>query len=270
MIPPDSAAPPRRRWGQNFLRDARTAERLVRAFEIGPDDAVIEIGPGRGAITGLLAGQARRLVALEIDPARIAELEALLAAHPGAEVRLADALEVDFDALNRELGGGARVVGNLPYNVGTAIVRRLLRTPGLADVQVLLQKEVTERILAEPGVKAYGPLSVIAALRGSRKGLVDLAPGAFTPQPKVWSRAVRLRPAPGAPLPPERVEWLEAWLFRGFGHRRKVLAGNLGAHREVVHEVLEGAGLPRDARAEVLPPRVWLELATRLDPPQNL
>jgi 16S rRNA (adenine1518-N6/adenine1519-N6)-dimethyltransferase len=245
--------------------DAAAGERLVRLFGIGAGDRVIEIGPGTGALTGPLARSAERLVALEIDPARIAHLERLVASSPGAEVRLEDALETDWPGLAEELGPPVRVVGNLPYNVGTAIVRRLLASPGLHDVQVVLQREVVDRILGRPGTKSYGPLSVIAALRGERTALTDLSPGVFRPMPKVWSKAIRLATLPDPPLPPEQVGWLEGWLFAGFRHRRKTLVRNLPDHKTRVREVLEQAGLPLDARAEALPPEVWLALASRLD-----
>jgi 16S rRNA (adenine1518-N6/adenine1519-N6)-dimethyltransferase len=256
--------PARRRWGQHFLKDAASAERLVRAFELDAGDPVVEIGPGNGALTVPLARRVGRLVALEIDPARVPALEELLAGSSGAEARLADATEVDWEVLAQELGPPIRVVGNLPYNVGTAIVRRLLAARGVRDAQVVLQREVVDRILSGPGSRSYGPLSVIASLRGERRGLVDLSPGCFRPPPKVWSKAVRLSLDPEAPLAPEEVAWLEGWLFAGFRHRRKTLARNLAEHRPAVLAALVEAGLPEDARAEAVPPGIWLGLARRL------
>ena len=265
MIPTDPVPPARRRWGQHFLKDAASAQRLVRAFGLGSDDRVVEIGPGNGALTVPLARRVGRLVALEIDPARLPALDERLAGCPGAEARLADATGVDWKALADELGPPIRVVGNLPYNVGTVVVRRLLAAQGVRDAQVVLQKEVVDRILSGPGTRSYGPLSVIAALRGDRRGLVDLSPGSFRPAPKVWSKAVRLSLDPGAALAPGEVAWLEGWLFAGFRHRRKTLARNLAEYRMAVLAALAEAGLPEDARAEALPPGVWLELARRLD-----
>jgi 16S rRNA (adenine1518-N6/adenine1519-N6)-dimethyltransferase len=262
---PTGRPPARRRWGQHFLKDAAAAERLIRLFGIDGEDRVVEIGPGAGALTVPLARRAARLVALEIDPARVPLLERTLEPWPHAEVRGADAVEVDWSALAAELGPPVRIVGNLPYNVGTAIVRRLLASRGLADVQVVLQREVVDRILSPPGTKSYGPISVLAALRGDRTGLADLSPGVFRPMPKVWSKAVRLTPRDDAPLGPDEVDWLEDWLFAGFRHRRKTLAGNLAEAKQVVGDLLEEAGLPRDARAEALPPGVWLDLARRLE-----
>lgn len=257
--------PPRRKWGQNFLADSALAESLVRRFEPLPDDRIVEIGPGRGALTAFLAPQAGRFCALEVDPLLIGPLEELLAPWSHATVRLGDAMDANWDELADELGGPLRVIGNLPYNVGTPIVRRLLAVDSVLDIQAVLQLEVVERFLANEGTKAYGPLSVIAALRSERKKLKVLEPGAFRPRPKVRSAAMRLTIRPDALLPPLETIRLERWLFAGFAHRRKTLAGNLGAFRPRVRSFLEEHGLPADARAESLPPELWLQLSHLLD-----
>lgn len=263
----DATPTPSRRFGQNFLADRRAAQRLVELFAPGPDDRVVEIGPGTGALTALLAPHAGRLVALELDRRLVPALEQLLLPFPNAQVRTADALETDWDALGAELGGPLRVIGNLPYNVGTAIVRRVLGAHRVHDLQVVLQLEVAERILAPPGPKSYGPLSVVAALRARRERLLTLPPGAFRPRPKVTSAALRLTFRDDALLAPDEIPALERWLFAGFGHRRKTLAGNLGPRRDEVRAFLAAAGLPEDARAETLAPELWLDLARRLDRP---
>ncbi|MDQ7006297.1 MAG: 16S rRNA (adenine(1518)-N(6)/adenine(1519)-N(6))-dimethyltransferase RsmA [Acidobacteriota bacterium] len=267
---PGSWPPARRRWGQNFLASPAVARRLVDLFlgdVAGERRAlpVVEIGPGRGALTRELASRVRRLVALEIDPLLHEELLRELGASPALEVRLGDALETDFEALAEELGGAFRVIGNLPYNVGTAVVRRLLRVSAVADFQVVLQQEVVDRFLARPGTKAYGPLAVISQLRGRPRRLLALPPSLFRPRPKVHSAVLSLVVDPRAPLAAGDVENLERWLFRGFGHRRKTLAGNLGPWKEAVREFLVGRGLPADARAEAVPAEDWLALGRRLD-----
>jgi 16S rRNA (adenine1518-N6/adenine1519-N6)-dimethyltransferase len=261
-----SAAGPRpsRRFGQNFLADPRLAASLVDSFDPQPGDTVVEIGPGQGALTRWLAPRAGRFVALEIDDRLIPGLDGLLAPFPNASVRRADALDVDWDALAAETGSRLRVIGNLPYNVGTAILRRLLASPAVRDIQVVLQLEVAERILASPGVKDYGPLSIVTALRCRRERIRVLSPGCFRPRPKVTSCALRLVALEPAPLLAAEVDAVEAWLFAGFAQRRKTLANNIDAERSLIRGFLEERGLPPDARAEAVPAADWLDLARRL------
>ncbi len=270
MTPGDGGYPlpmtRKKRLGQHFLANRGTARALVDTFAPGPADTVVEIGPGGGALTRLLAERAGRLVALELDRDLVPALVELLAPFPRAEVRQADALAVDWAALREELGGPFRVIGNLPYNVGTAIVRRLLVAGGVRDMQFVLQKEVADRILADPGSRSYGPLSVLAALRCRRRRLRVLPPGAFRPPPRVTSVALSLEFLPHPPLVAAELPLLEEWLHAGFGHRRKTLAGNLGPLRERVRGWLEERGLAADSRAEALAPGDWLALFRALGP----
>ncbi|GAB4372229.1 MAG: 16S rRNA (adenine(1518)-N(6)/adenine(1519)-N(6)) -dimethyltransferase RsmA [Acidobacteriota bacterium] len=258
-------APPARRYGQNFLANPSLAAWLVDRFAPREDDVVVEIGPGRGALTLELAPRCGRLVALEIDERLIGPLRDALAAWPYAEVRRADALDVDWDALGRELGARLRVIGNLPYNVGTAIVGRLLATDAVRDAQFVLQREVVDRLVAGPGSRRYGPLSVLVALRTRARRLRTIAPGSFRPRPRVDSAVIALSFEPDAPLPAAEVPWLRSWLHRGFARRRRTLAGNLADRREQVRGFLAERGLPPDLRAEALPPADWLDLARRLE-----
>ncbi len=262
---PRSLPPARRKWGQNFLAHEALAAKIVRIFAPEPDDVVVEIGPGRGALTRHVAGQVSRLVALEIDPLLLGTLEEAFGERAGFELRHADALEIDWDALAAELGGRVRVLGNLPYNVGTPIVRRLLACDAVQDMQVLLQLEVVERFLAREGSKSYGPLAIVAALRarGAKKAILE--PGCFRPAPKVRSALLHLAPREDAALPAVEIPTLESWLHRGFAQRRKTLATNLKPWRESVRRFLAEEGLPEDARAEVLSPEGWLRLARKLE-----
>ena len=257
----DAKPRPTRKYGQNFLAEPRLAAKLVELFAPGPDDVVVEIGPGRGALTRGLAEKAGRFVALEIDPRLIDGVKEILAPFPNAEVHLADALEIDWDALSAHLGGPLRVVGNLPYNVGTPIVRRLIASDAVLDTQVVLQLEVAERLLAEPGTKDYDPLSIVAALRCEREKLRVIKPGSFTPAPKVTSCALRLRRLAAPPLAAEEVGRFEYWAFSGFAQRRKTLANNIERHRTLIEQFLVSCGLPADARGERLTPTQWLTLA---------
>lgn len=256
---------PLRRLGQNFLVNPRIIQGLVDRFAPQPEERIVEIGPGRGALSGLLAARAGRYLALELDERLLPGLEALLKPFPQAQVRREDALETNWEALAGEMGGPLRVIGNLPYNAGTAIVRRLLASSAVVDLQVVLQREVVDRFLAPPGTKNYGPLSVIARLRSRPERLFLISPGSFRPAPQVTSAALRLTFREEAPLPPQEVAWLEGWLFRGFGHRRKMLAGNLAPAQDRVRAFLLDHGRSALARAETLPPDLWLELALFLE-----
>ncbi len=260
----DGMPPPRRRWGQNFLVDRSQVRRLIEHFAPAPSDRVVEIGPGRGALSELLVPEVGRYLALEIDPLLVPTLRVSLSPWPHAEVRLANALQADWPALAAECGGALRIIANLPYNVGTAIVRRLLASEGILDIQVVLQLEVVERFLSREGSKSYGPLAIIAALRSRPRRLGILAPGAFRPRPRVRSAALRLEILDDAPLPAAEVATFENWLFAGFAHRRKTLAGNLPAQRELVRNFLVAQALPADARAEAVPAATWLRLARLL------
>ncbi|MFN7966095.1 MAG: 16S rRNA (adenine(1518)-N(6)/adenine(1519)-N(6))-dimethyltransferase RsmA [Acidobacteriota bacterium] len=257
--------PPLRRFGQNFLADPHLAQLLVDRFAPQAHDRIVEIGPGRGALTEPLALRAGHLVALEIDERQVSALRATFSNNARVEVRQADALQIDFAALSRELGGPLRVIGNLPYNVGTAIVRRLVAVPQVSDMQFVLQKEVVDRLLATPATKAYGALSVIVAWMMDLERVMTLAPGAFHPRPKVTSAAVRLVRRSPASVPPDRLDLLEKWVHRGFAHRRKMLATNLPEQRRRVLELLQAEGMPADVRAEAIPPRAWLRLAEQLE-----
>ena len=254
----------RRRYGQNFLVDPGTKRRLVEQFSPAEDETIVEIGPGEGALTSPLAESGARIHAIEVDPVLAARLETAFADRPRVTVECADALDVDWPALAVTLGSRLRLFGNLPYNVGTAIVRRVLAADVVSDAQFMLQREAVDRLLSPHGVKSYGALSVIRALRAAGKRIGVVSPGVFRPRPKVESAVLRLEPWGDPPLPAAEIDAVEAWLHRGFRHRRKTLAGNLQPYADETRELLERHGLARDARAEMLPPLVWLELARRL------
>ncbi|RMG43294.1 MAG: ribosomal RNA small subunit methyltransferase A [Acidobacteria bacterium] len=258
-------SPPKRRYGQHFLSSPAHARSIVERFAPSREDRVVEIGPGRGALTIPLAGRCARLVALEIDPRLAAPLAERLSGKPGVEVRLADALAVDWHELARELGGPLRVIGNLPYNAATPIVRRLLACDAVREAFVMLQLEVAQRFLSPPGRRSYGPLAIVAALRSERRRVAVVPPGAFHPRPRVRSAIVRFSAKDDPPLPAHEIPRLERWLHAGFSARRKTLLANLRKHRDTVARFLEERGLRADARAEALAPIDWLDLARRLE-----
>ncbi len=254
----------KRRFGQNFLHDQGVISRLLRSFDVRDDDCVVEIGPGRGALSVELAASAGRYLALEVDGELIPDLAKKLEAYKRATVRQDDATKVDWDGLARAEGARLRVIGNLPYNVGTAILRRLFAAEHVRDIQIVLQLEVVSRILSSEGSKAYGPLSIVPALRFTGQKVFTIAPESFKPRPKVRSAALLLTKKARPLISGEDIAWLEPWLFRGFRHRRKTLAGNLEDKGPLVRQVLEEHGLATDARAEALSPETWLALARRL------
>jgi 16S rRNA (adenine1518-N6/adenine1519-N6)-dimethyltransferase len=263
--------PSRRRFGQNFLVDRRTVERLVEAFAPAEGEPVVEIGPGEGALTLPLLERGARLLAVEIDPRLAAALEERLGER--ARVVRGDALELDLDELALELAGPEeriRLLGNLPYNVATAILRRLLAAHRYRGAQILVQDEVADRLTAGPCTSAYGPLAVLCSLRGGARRLFRVGSAAFRPRPRVVSAAVRLETHAEAPLAPTQLPALEALLHRGFAERRKTLVNNLaraGLARPAVESALEALGQPPAVRAEALPPAAWLSLLRTLGLP---
>ena len=216
----------RKRFGQHFLRDPAVVARIVESVAPTPGDNLIEIGPGRGALTRPLLERARRLAAIEIDRdlARGLEREARAWDAPGARLRVycEDALQFDF----ARAGAALRVVGNLPYNVSTPLLLWLTRFhERVCDAHFMLQREVVARLAAQPGDAAYSRLSVFAACCFDVRPLFDVAPEAFTPEPAVVSSFVRLTPRP-APPPAVR-ERLDSLVKLAFSRRRKTVANAL-------------------------------------------
>ena len=184
---------PRKRFGQHFLESAWVAK-LIQALDPQPGETFLEIGPGRGALTVPLAARARNVVAVEIDRDLAAALPALL---PDVRVVQADFLDVDLTELLRNEPAPVRVVGNLPYNVASPILFKLLHDADdgrlLRDATLMLQKEVADRLVAKPGSDDYGALAIQVALLADADRILSLPPGAFRPPPKVKSAVVRLR-----------------------------------------------------------------------------
>jgi 16S rRNA (adenine1518-N6/adenine1519-N6)-dimethyltransferase len=251
----------RKRFGQHFLEPTWQA-RVAEACAVGPDDDVVEIGPGTGALTLALAARARRVLAIEVDRDLAAALEAR--AVPGLTVYTGDVLDdAATRALDAWLGPTAdapfRVVGNLPYNVAAPILfqvgRWRARRPGLRDAIVMLQAEVADRLLAAPGSGDYGVLTLLTALWAEPARLLDVPPGAFRPVPKVRSTLVRLRCR--IPDPPVEHPALVDQLVRvAFTQRRKTLGNALaalaGAHGVDAAAILTAAGIDPRRRAETL------------------
>ncbi len=259
----------RRRWGQNFLVNQGAADAIVAAFRPRGDDLVLEIGPGKGALTRRLLGRVRALLAVEIDPDLVAFLRSETGGLPGLEIVAADVLEADLRALLLRLGaapeGRARVIANLPYNIATAVILRLIGERALLrDLLVLVQREVAERIVSPPRRKTYGGLTVLCQAHARVETLLRLRPGSFRPVPKVDSELVRLTlqapdeeaARPGGSPPPGA---LEALLRTAFGRRRKTLLNNLASlpgprgvpiGGQAAGRIIRAAGLDPKARPE--------------------
>jgi len=214
---------PRKRFGQHFLTDGGVLDAIVAAIDPKPGQALVEIGPGLGALTLPLVERCERLTVIELDR----DLAARLRKNPALDVLEADVLKVDFAALAAASGAKLRVVGNLPYNISTPILFHLLdAAAAIEDQHFMLQKEVVERIAAGPGGKAYGRLSVMLQWRYHVESLIDVPPEAFEPPPRVDSAVVRMLPWP-APATLD-FETLEALVAVAFSQRRKLLRHTLG------------------------------------------
>ena len=250
---------PRRRLGQHFLHDRVVVRRIVDAIAPRPGDLVVEIGPGRGALTLPLLESGCELHAVEIDRGLAATLRERAACHPNLTVHEADALEFDFARVApppRRL----RVAGNLPYNVSTPLVFRLLAAlPRIADMHLMLQREVVERMVSPPGAGTYGRLGVMVQLDCEVERILRAGPGAFSPAPRVESALVRLRPRPRTGLDPASRDRFAAIVRTCFSKRRKTLRNALrGLYGE---PEIAAAGLDPGARPETLSVEDFVGLA---------
>lgn len=253
----------RKSLGQNFLLDLNLTARIARAA--GPLDGVtvVEVGPGPGGLTrALLAQGAAGVVAVERDERAVAALEEIAAHYPGRlDIVAGDALA--FDARVHLRGARARVIANLPYNIATPLLVGWLTAepwpPWYEALVLMFQREVAERIVASPGSKAYGRLSVLTGWRAQAKILFDVAPSAFVPAPKVTSSVVQLVPR-AAPLACD-AKALQRVTEAAFGQRRKMLRQSLKSLGRDTERLLERAGISPTARAEEIPVEGFVALA---------
>ena len=254
---------PKKSLGQNFLHDLNLTARIARAAEPLENITVVEIGPGPGGLTrALLALGARRVIAVERDSRAIAALQEIAARYPGRlDIVSGDALTVDVqDHLGPER---ARVVANLPYNIGTALLIGWLTAepwpPWYDQLILMFQREVAERIVARVGDKAYGRLAVLAGWRSEARILFDVSPQAFVPPPSVISSVVRLTPRQ-VPLPCD-AKALQKVTEAAFGQRRKMLRQSLKSLGMDTGALLDAAGIAPTARAEEIDVAGFVTLA---------
>ncbi|UWR05893.1 16S rRNA (adenine(1518)-N(6)/adenine(1519)-N(6))-dimethyltransferase RsmA [Ruegeria sp. B32] len=256
----------RKSLGQNFLLDLNLTAKIARqAGDLSQCD-VLEIGPGPGGLTrGLLAEGARKVVAVEKDTRCIAALQEIAAAYPGRlEVINGDALEIDpLEHLNPPI----RVAANLPYNVGTELLVRWLTPPEWPpfwqSLTLMFQREVAERIVAQPGTKAYGRLAILAQWRAEARIAMSLPPGAFTPPPKVSSAVVHLTALP-EPRFPADAGILSRVVAAAFNQRRKMLRASLKGMAPNIEDRLNAAGIKPTDRAEQISLEAFCALAREI------
>lgn len=275
LQPPSTPHHPSKRFGQNFLTDQRIIQRIVEEVDPQADETIVEIGPGRGALTLPLLESAGTLVAIEFDENLIPLLADKFKAKSNFSLIQSDALTADFCEVIRP-ATRARIVANLPYNVATAIVQRLIEQRNcLTEFVVMFQREVVERITALPGTPERGYLSVLVQAHCVTEKLFDVAPGSFRPAPKVWSSVIRLtpRPKPAAEVSNEKLLWKV--VSAGFAQRRKTMLNNLrnapGPLQEIVKAhggasiVLCRAEVDLQRRAETLTLDEWARIACALE-----
>ena len=249
---------PKRRYGQHFLRDTGIINRVVALIGPTPGDLIIEVGGGDGALSAMLAPLVFRLLCFEIDHDLIPALSEALLPYPNAVVLAQDILSADLSAIlsaQRLSGVRLRVAGNLPYNIGTAIIEKLLSEPlPIEDMIFMLQLETAERISASPGSKEYGFFSVYCQHFCSVTLGFKVSPACFVPRPKVYSAIVTLRPRSLDRDPILEHDFLEV-AKAAFAHRRKKLANSLQRARQFgpsSAEILSRAGIDGARRAEDL------------------
>ena len=251
---------PSKRLGQHFLRDQRTIHRIIEALAPKPDETIVEIGPGTGALTSVLVERAGRLIAVEFDSKLTPLLNERFGSFANFKLVMADALTVDFcgEILPAQT---ARLVANLPYNISTAILQRLIaQRVCLEEMVLMLQREVVERVLAPPGTTDRGYISVLVEAYCEAEKLFDVAPGAFRPPPKVWSSVMRLRfrPRINAEVVDEGLLW--ETVSAGFAQKRKTILNNLRNASGRLQETLK-----RNGGASIVLCKAQVELQRRAE-----
>jgi 16S rRNA (adenine1518-N6/adenine1519-N6)-dimethyltransferase len=248
---------PLKRLAQHFLRDPRTVRRIVEALDPKPDETIVEIGPGTGALTSALLERAGRVVAVEFDQNLEPLLRERFSENANFKLVMSDALATDFCA-EIQPAPRARLAANLPYNISTAIIQRLIsQRECLTEMVVMLQREVVERVLAPAGSSERGYLSVLIEAYAETEKLFDVAPGAFRPPPKVWSSVMRLTFKPRI-IANEDLLW--ETVSAGFAQKRKTILNNLRNASGRLQEVLQ-----RNGGASIVLCKAEIELKRRAE-----
>lgn len=257
----------RKRFGQNFLEDTHIIHSIIRAINPLPQQSLVEIGPGLGALTErLLETTGGHLDIVELDRDLIPVLRTKFFNYPHLTIHQADALKFDFSSLAKE-EGQLRVVGNLPYNISTPLIFHLLtNAKSIQDMHFMLQKEVVERLIAEPGSKAFGRLGIMVQYYCQVESLLEVPPSAFNPRPKVNSAVVRLTPYTTLPFPAKDIQLFAKVVREAFGQRRKTLRNNL---KGLITDLeLEALNIDPNLRAENLTLQNFVRISDTLTPKQ--
>lgn len=246
----------RKRFGQNFLHDEHWIERIARTIDAKPGETVVEIGPGQAALTRKMIADAGHATAIEIDRDLAAWLKETF---PETLTLIeADALKLDWNKVHP--GKALRIVGNLPYNISSPLLFHLMTVADrVIDQHFMLQKEVVDRMVATPGSKVYGRLSVMLQYRYRMQKMFDVPPGAFTPAPKVTSSIVRMAPKKVDELLPVDLERFAVIVAAAFNQRRKTLRNALS--KLLTEEQIRQAGIEPTLRAEALSVESFVKLA---------
>jgi 16S rRNA (adenine1518-N6/adenine1519-N6)-dimethyltransferase len=259
---------PKKRLGQHFVQDPNIIRKIVEEASLEAEDIVLEIGAGLGSLTAPLAQRVKRVYALEIDPRLAEALRDRFSGVEPVEVILGDALQFDFAPLSQKWGRKIKVVANLPYEISSPMIFRLLEERESFSLFVLmLQLEVARRLVARPGTRDYGPLSLWSQLYTRATIAFSLGPNAFHPPPKVESAVVKFEilPQPSAAVEDEKT--LQEVIRSAFTYRRKTLSKALQVgsfshlSREEIQEAMDGSGIPSQARGETLTLGQFCDLA---------
>ena len=249
----------RKRFGQNFLRDDGVINRIISAIHPLPDQHIVEIGPGQGALTGLLTASGCQIDVIELDRDLVPSLIASHGQSPRFKLHSADALKFDYGQLASG-PGSLRIVGNLPYNISTPLIFKLLENAHIIhDMHFMLQLEVVNRLAASPGNKNWGRLGIMAQYHCQIESLFEVPPTAFSPAPKVQSAIVRLQPRAESPWPACDETVLRRLVQAAFAQRRKTLRNNLKGILD--GDALEELGIDPGARSETLELRQFIAMA---------
>jgi len=253
-------------FGQNFLTDESFIRKIVDATRLSKDDTVVEIGPGRGALTRHLVEQAGRVIAIELDSGLVPLLERELKGRSNFEVVQADVLKFDLSSFAEDKA--IKLVANLPYYISTAVLQRLIEQRQVfSDMVLMFQREVVDRIIAEPGNSERGYLTILVEAVFDIEKLFDVPPSAFKPAPQVWSSVVRITPKETDPSLVRREKQFERLIGASFRQKRKTIANNLkAAAAELsvsdVNLLLIQSGIDPKRRAETLTIDEWITLFT--------